>query len=391
MAQPVEERPSLPQPASRDVDGLANAAGVTVAELVRLFSQYGFRLNRVLPMDGSENMTGALTVKDTTDSSSSSTGSIQTDGGLGVVKKAHFGNRVTIENNVPQLRFIDTNQPLDEGDWEFVLLADGSFNLRTLTEAGGAGDTAFSVRTRIGTAIDTVDFGANNIITTGNIGIDTNVSDKSLEIRNANPIIRLRDTGTPAGGTNAFLEFGGTVAGVWSRTGWVGDGSSGDANISLRAEAGDLKLGDSSGGSVLILSGGDAIFSGSVKVSGAAPSPPAANTLYKGNIPKAWINFNGTGTIAIRDSFNVSGITDNGTGDYTVTWDLDFADDTYAATLGAIQLALGTNMASDGFHPTSSTYTAGALRVVTESASSVGNSTRQDRIIVCVHAFGAQA
>lgn len=32
---------------------------------------------------------------------------------------------------------------------------------------------------------------------------------------------------------------------------------------------------------------------------------------------KAWINFNGTGTIATRDSFNVSSITDNGTGRYT--------------------------------------------------------------------------
>lgn len=33
---------------------------------------------------------------------------------------------------------------------------------------------------------------------------------------------------------------------------------------------------------------------------------------------RAWVNFNGTGTVAIRDSYNVSSITDNGTGDYTV-------------------------------------------------------------------------
>ena len=37
-------------------------------------------------------------------------------------------------------------------------------------------------------------------------------------------------------------------------------------------------------------------------------------------IAKAWVNFNGTGTVAIRDSFNVSSITDNGTGDYTVNF-----------------------------------------------------------------------
>ena len=34
---------------------------------------------------------------------------------------------------------------------------------------------------------------------------------------------------------------------------------------------------------------------------------------------RAWVNFNGTGTVAIRASGNVSSITDNGTGDYTVT------------------------------------------------------------------------
>jgi hypothetical protein len=35
---------------------------------------------------------------------------------------------------------------------------------------------------------------------------------------------------------------------------------------------------------------------------------------------KAWVNFDGTGTVAIRGSYNVSSITDNGTGDYTVNF-----------------------------------------------------------------------
>ncbi len=37
-------------------------------------------------------------------------------------------------------------------------------------------------------------------------------------------------------------------------------------------------------------------------------------------IAKAWVNFNGTGTVAIRDSFNVSSITDNGAGTYTINF-----------------------------------------------------------------------
>lgn len=43
--------------------------------------------------------------------------------------------------------------------------------------------------------------------------------------------------------------------------------------------------------------------------------------LTRGQEARAWVNFNGTGTVAIRDSFNVSSITDNGTGDYTVNFD----------------------------------------------------------------------
>jgi hypothetical protein len=51
---------------------------------------------------------------------------------------------------------------------------------------------------------------------------------------------------------------------------------------------------------------------------------------------KAWISFNGTGTIAIKDSYNIASITDNGTGNYTITFDVDFANVNYvlAGTCG---------------------------------------------------------
>jgi hypothetical protein len=54
--------------------------------------------------------------------------------------------------------------------------------------------------------------------------------------------------------------------------------------------------------------------------SGSAPSYSA----------RAWVNFNGTGTVAIRASGNVSSITDNGTGDYTVNFTTAMADANYA-------------------------------------------------------------
>lgn len=50
---------------------------------------------------------------------------------------------------------------------------------------------------------------------------------------------------------------------------------------------------------------------------------------------KGWIHFDGTGVIAIQDSFNVTSITDNGVGNYTVTWDKDFANTNYAVVPGS--------------------------------------------------------
>jgi uncharacterized protein (AIM24 family) len=48
---------------------------------------------------------------------------------------------------------------------------------------------------------------------------------------------------------------------------------------------------------------------------------------------RAWVNFNGTGTVAIRGSGNVSSITDNGTGDYTVNFTTAMPDANYAIGL----------------------------------------------------------
>ena len=41
---------------------------------------------------------------------------------------------------------------------------------------------------------------------------------------------------------------------------------------------------------------------------------------------KAWINFNGTGTVAIRGSLNVASLSDDGTGAYTITFSSALAD-----------------------------------------------------------------
>lgn len=60
-------------------------------------------------------------------------------------------------------------------------------------------------------------------------------------------------------------------------------------------------------------------------VSGTAPIYPC----------RAWVNFNGTGTVAIRASGNVTSITDNGTGDYTVNFTTAMVDNSYSISTSA--------------------------------------------------------
>ena len=65
-------------------------------------------------------------------------------------------------------------------------------------------------------------------------------------------------------------------------------------------------------------------------------------TTEQGQLCKAWVNFNGTGTVAIRASYNVSSITDNGTGYYTVNFTTALADANYSFCINGIQNAVSS-------------------------------------------------
>jgi hypothetical protein len=91
--------------------------------------------------------------------------------------------------------------------------------------------------------------------------------------------------------------------------------------------------------------------------SGAAP-------VYVG---RAWVNFNGTGTVAIRASGNVSSITDNGTGNYTVNFLTAMPDANYAVSGGARRA--NTNSDCIMTLPLNGTYTTSAVQVITTAAT----------------------
>ena len=80
---------------------------------------------------------------------------------------------------------------------------------------------------------------------------------------------------------------------------------------------------------------------------------------------RAWVNFNGTGTPAIRASGNVSSITDNGTGDYTVNFTTAMSDTNYST-----QVTATTRNEASGLN-----WVCGLYSVVTGTASGVNTSS----------------
>ena len=76
---------------------------------------------------------------------------------------------------------------------------------------------------------------------------------------------------------------------------------------------------------------------------------------------RAWVNFNGTGTVAIRQSGNVTSITDNGTGNYTVNFTTAMADADYSFVASCGNGDNAGMMAS----PQSATFATGSARFVT--------------------------
>jgi hypothetical protein len=101
---------------------------------------------------------------------------------------------------------------------------------------------------------------------------------------------------------------------------------------------------------------------------------------------RAWVNFNGTGTVAIRGSGNVTSITDNGAGDYTVNFTTAMPDTNYAMTacseppngsgtqinsVGTLRVASGTS------------YATTSIRVVTNE----GSLLRADSNVVSIAIF----
>ena len=114
-----------------------------------------------------------------------------------------------------------------------------------------------------------------------------------------------------------------------------------------------------------------------------ATGNPAQLSTASGSAPsysaRAWVNFNGTGTVAIRASGNVSSITDAGTGSYVVNFITAMPDANYSITASVIHDSATTY----GDSVNIGTMTAGAVQVTTWIEGS--GAALDDKSIICVN------
>ena len=84
---------------------------------------------------------------------------------------------------------------------------------------------------------------------------------------------------------------------------------------------------------------------------------------------KAWVNFNGTGTVAIRDSQNVSGLVDNSTANYDVNFSNNLNNANYGSTSASRNRATGSSQSGNAV----SSKRIEMYETVTGAASDVDN------------------
>ena len=101
---------------------------------------------------------------------------------------------------------------------------------------------------------------------------------------------------------------------------------------------------------------------------------------------RAWVNFNGTGTIAIRASGNVTDITDNGAGDYTVNFTTAMFDENYSVVGTMDNGGSGTSLSSLEIRYVAD-FSTSAIRVNSTYVNSSTNRTYVDRDYICLAIF----
>ena len=122
---------------------------------------------------------------------------------------------------------------------------------------------------------------------------------------------------------------------------------------------------------------------------GSTTTQPSIPALDK-RMAKAWVNFNGQGTVAINSAYNVSSITDNAQADYTVNFTNSMANANYSFSLGVEHYNTSAQYSSQHIQARYGGVVASSLRMII-SRNQTGtqyDGLDVDSANVCAQVFG---
>jgi hypothetical protein len=183
----------------------------------------------------------------------------------------------------------------------------------------------------VGLALHTSGFDLDNaervrIKNDGNVGIGTTSPTQKLDI---NGTLRIRTVSSASDANFLTIDASGNVN---YRTGGA-NGTSGTSGANgSPGSPGSSGTTGVSGTSGVNGTSGTSGANGSPGSSGATGTSGSSGSSVGGSPVRAYVYFNGTGTVTINGSNNVTSITDNGVGDYTVNFTTAFVDAYYAVS-----------------------------------------------------------